>query len=69
MPHTADPFAHRVNPDKTIDSICKSCFMTVGTAEEPGALRKREGEHECQGRRLEVVRAALTPDSPFKRRP
>jgi hypothetical protein len=67
MPLTPDPFAHRLNPDETIDSICKSCFMTVGTAETPDDLKSLEFFHVCDRWRKEVIQLVLSPDSPFKR--
>ena len=65
--NTSHPFAHRTNPDGTIDSICKTCFLTVGTAEEAAALQELESNHKCGDWRLKVVTTALSPDSPFKR--
>jgi hypothetical protein len=55
--HTSHPFAHRVNEDGSIDSICKTCFLTVGTAEEAEALIKLEAAHVCDPWRLEVIKA------------
>ncbi len=67
MPNTSHPFAHRANRDGTIDSICKTCFVTVGTAEETAALEELESDHKCEAWRLEVIRAVLSKTSPFTR--
>jgi hypothetical protein len=53
--HTDHPYAHRTNRDGTIDSICKTCFMTVGTHEDPAYLKSIEDGHECEMWRLQVV--------------
>ena len=47
FPSRPIPFAHRTNRDGTIDSICKTCFLTVGTAEEVDAFRGLESAHKC----------------------
>ena len=60
MPYTDSPFAHRTNKDGTVDSICKKCFRTVGTAEEAAPLKVLEDAHVCDPWTLEVVRI-LTP--------
>lgn len=67
--NTSHPFAHRVNRDGTIDSICKTCYMTVGTAEETLPLVKLEAAHVCDPWRLEVIAAIASGQSPFSRRP
>ncbi len=70
--NTSHPFARRTNPNGTIDSICKTCFATVGTredADDPDVLRKIEESHVCDSWRLEAVKAALSSDSLFKRKP
>jgi hypothetical protein len=40
-------FHHRVNADKTIDSICLRCYLTAAKAENEAGLREREEAHEC----------------------
>ena len=65
--NTSHPYAHRTNPDGTIDSICTTCFMTVGTAEEAAVLQELECNHKCEELRLKVVTTAISRDSPFKR--
>lgn len=42
-------FAHRLNADGTFDSICMSCFLTVGTAENERLLAGQENIHQCNG--------------------
>jgi len=55
--NTSHPYAHRTNPDGTIDSICKTCFITVGTDEEAAALRELQGAAcEAQPGRLLRIR-------------
>jgi hypothetical protein len=63
MPYTSNPFAHRTNRDGTIDSICKKCFMTVGTAEEVEALKVLESSHVCDPWTMEVINI-LAPHRP-----
>jgi len=63
MPYTSNPFAHRTNADGTIDSICKKCFLTVGTAEESEALKVLEAAHACDPWRMEVINI-LAPHRP-----
>jgi hypothetical protein len=60
MPYTSHPFAHRTNRDSTIDSICKTCFVTVGTALEAKALNALEDDHVCDPWRLEVLRILVS---------
>jgi len=51
-------FFYRVNPNRTIDSICGFCFLTVGTDENKAALRTPELTHCCEVslfRRNEIV--------------
>ena len=55
MPHTSNPYAHRINPDRTTDSICKECFATIGTAEAAEYLKALELAHACEPWRLHVV--------------
>jgi hypothetical protein len=46
-------FSHRHNPDGSIDSICRSCFVTVATATAEGALAAYERAHVCNPWMLE----------------
>jgi hypothetical protein len=51
-------FFYRVNPNRTIDSICGFCFLTVATDENKAALRTPELTHCCElslFRRSEIV--------------
>ncbi|MBB5059102.1 hypothetical protein HDF16_003825 [Granulicella aggregans] len=58
MPYTNDPFAHRINPNGTKDSICKKCFLTVGTGETEEHMKILERDHVCDRWRLEVIEIA-----------
>jgi hypothetical protein len=40
-------FAHRLNPDKSIDSICRACFQTIASEESEGKLIAHEERHSC----------------------
>jgi hypothetical protein len=39
-------FHHRVNADKTIDSICLRCFLTGARVENEADLHEREAAHQ-----------------------
>ena len=41
------PFAHRSNPDKSIDSICTACFQTIASEDLEGKLLAHEESHVC----------------------
>jgi hypothetical protein len=43
--HTA--FVHRGNHDGTIESICRHCYVTVGTALWEADLDQAEENHAC----------------------
>src|ERR1700721_2736637 len=45
--HVKGKFHHRVNADKTIDSICLRCYLTAAKAEKEADLRECEEAHEC----------------------
>jgi hypothetical protein len=65
---TSDPFAHRTNPNGTIDSICKRCFATVcAHCKSKDVCIVNEAKHVCDPWKLEVIRVALSGKSPFKR--
>ncbi len=51
-------FAHRLNADGTFDSICMSCFLTIGSAESDPALEAQEKMHRCNGHANPVSLAA-----------
>ena len=40
-------FPHRLNPDRTIDSICRVCFATVASVVDEGELARHEAVHVC----------------------
>jgi hypothetical protein len=40
-------FFYRINPDKTVDSICAFCYMTAATANSQGELHELERAHRC----------------------
>lgn len=44
---TFGPFAHRTNPDKSIDSICTACFQTIASEDVEGKLTAHEESHTC----------------------
>jgi hypothetical protein len=41
-------FAHRRNADASFDSICLTCFLTVGNALVDVALQDLESDHHCK---------------------
>ena len=42
-----DDFAHRVNNNATVDSICLHCFATVASLGMEADLRTEETAHRC----------------------
>lgn len=54
-------FAHRVNRDGTIDSICRDCFATVATVEREADLANAEKDHVCSP----WTRQRLRPRDPY----
>ena len=44
---TLIPFAHRRNPDASIDSICTTCFQTIASEDSEGKLIAHEERHSC----------------------
>jgi len=40
-------FSHRHNPDGTVDSICRECFITVATDQDESELYRAERLHTC----------------------
>ena len=40
-------FAHRLNPDGTVDSICLECFVTVAKSPWEAGLENAERIHTC----------------------
>jgi hypothetical protein len=41
------PYFYRVNPDKTLDSVCTRCFEASSAASHPSMLREWESAHHC----------------------
>ena len=66
--HTSHPFAHRINRNSTVDSICKTCFATVGTEENVEDLKVIEESHVCDPWKLQVIKAVNSGTSPFTRK-
>ncbi len=46
-------FARRENRDGTIDAICRTCFVTVGTSVWEAELARAEKNHACDPALLE----------------
>lgn len=40
-------YAHRFNPNGSVDSICRRCFTTVATEFNEANLDDAEGKHIC----------------------
>lgn len=40
-------FSHRHNPDGSVDSICRYCFVTVASVVVEAALKAFEQNHVC----------------------
>jgi hypothetical protein len=47
MRNTTPPFAHRRNPDASIDTICTACFQTIATEDSAEELIRHEERHSC----------------------
>lgn len=45
-------YAHRVNEDGTLDSICPCCFLTIATSTWEADLERMELLHVCDPNRL-----------------
>jgi hypothetical protein len=58
-------FVHRSNPDGTIDSVCRKCFVTVGSAVWEADLDPAERLHVCDAFRLKRLEemARKSPES------
>ena len=41
-------FAHRYTEDDLIESICMTCFLTVGRSLNEQQMRKNEAGHACK---------------------
>ncbi len=44
---TRIPFAHRTNPDASVDSICLTCFQTIASEDSEDKLIAHEESHSC----------------------
>ena len=44
---TVDSFAHRRNRDASFDSICRTCYQTVASADSESKLIHVEESHSC----------------------
>jgi hypothetical protein len=44
---TLHAFAHRKNPDASIDSICTKCFQTIASEDSDDKLVALEERHRC----------------------
>jgi hypothetical protein len=55
---TGAQFAHRVNRDGTVDSVCMECFAAVASARRESDLEKPQQEHVCDPAVLETYRRA-----------
>ena len=53
-------FSHRHNADGSIDSICRSCFVTVATVMAEGALTAYERAHVCNPWILEHYKSSAS---------
>jgi hypothetical protein len=45
-------YAHRMNEDGTLDSICPRCFVTIGTSTWEADLDRMESAHRCDPEQL-----------------
>jgi hypothetical protein len=57
-------FAHRHNPDGSVDSICLQCFRTVVTTRKQADRLIKEDSHVCDGMDLGAI---LHPESERRR--
>ena len=55
---TSITYSRRENPDGTMDSICRKCFVTVVTAWRETDLNRAEHSHTCDPNVLEYWRSA-----------
>ena len=51
-------FAHRINVDGTIDSICCDCFVTIATEYSESDLERNERDHACHPALVEHYKKA-----------
>jgi hypothetical protein len=56
-----DEFAHRVNSNNTVDSICLHCFATVASLQIESSLRVKEAVHRCWQRDEYMIETEAKP--------
>ncbi len=56
-------FAHRVNLDRTFDSICRRCIETVATVYDEAEVLRFEQRHVCDPVRVELYNGTKPPSS------
>ena len=56
-------FAHRSNPDGTMDAICFRCIATVATVYDEGELLRYEHQHICDSVLVERFDGTKPPSS------
>jgi hypothetical protein len=61
MVEIGDPYTHRHNSDGTFDSICMSCFQTVGHEIRECDLAAAEAIHKCVVKLIELRPAKKSP--------
>jgi hypothetical protein len=52
-------FPHRTNWDRTVDSVCPRCYVTIGTAHQETDLEQMEADHICDPARLALYEDSL----------
>jgi hypothetical protein len=49
---TISPYQHRQNTETSFDSVCTTCYQTVGKRQTEAELEQDEKVHACNGRPL-----------------
>ena len=62
-------FAHRCNPDGSVDSICYRCFATVATAKVESELHRYEQQHVCASKIMSPLLRGTLPHNLLPGRP
>jgi len=44
-------FAHRLNRDSSVDSICTKCYQTIANDTNESTLESAENDHRCDPQR------------------
>jgi hypothetical protein len=53
MNNSASPdFPHRKNSDRSFDSICPKCFLTISNQRMESNLKQDEDEHICSAQSI-----------------